>query len=81
LQTESPTVSNEPNRPTEGSTPSVASSGRRPGVGTSVWHHHIERRDHRPDRCTIYTALDGETVEQEWIAAMAGSYASLEEMR
>ena len=42
---------------------------------------YLERRDHRPDSCTIYCALDGESIEDTWIRARGDAFVSLEDAR
>lgn len=42
---------------------------------------YIERNDHRPDSCTIYEAVDAESVSDTWIRAIADAFVSREDAR
>ncbi len=41
----------------------------------------IDRRANRPDVCTIYVALTGDTATTEWISAIGDAFVSREDAR
>ncbi|ELY60553.1 hypothetical protein C491_04625 [Natronococcus amylolyticus DSM 10524] len=51
------------------------------GDVSPCYQAYIERRDHRPDSCTVYCALDGESIEDTWIRAKGDAFVSREDAR
>ncbi|MXV63577.1 hypothetical protein GS429_16235 [Natronorubrum sp. JWXQ-INN-674] len=42
---------------------------------------YLERNNHRPDSCTIYSAVTAGTIEETWIKAYGSAFVSRDEMR
>ncbi|TYL40119.1 hypothetical protein CV102_00625 [Natronococcus pandeyae] len=51
------------------------------GDVSPCYQAYVERNDHRPDSCTIYEALDAESMSDTWIRAMEGAFVSREDAR
>jgi len=42
---------------------------------------YVERRDHRPDSCTIYSSVTLEATRDRWIKAWGDAFVSREDAR
>ncbi|WP_228434492.1 DUF7511 domain-containing protein [Natrarchaeobaculum aegyptiacum] len=42
---------------------------------------YVERRDYRPDTCTIYSSVTARTAREQWIRAWGDAFVSREQMR
>ncbi|WP_293027238.1 hypothetical protein [Natronococcus sp.] len=51
------------------------------GDVSPCYQAYVEHRDHRPDSCTIYCALDGESIEDTWVRAKGDAFVSREDVR
>jgi hypothetical protein len=44
-------------------------------------HAYIERNDHRPDTCTVYSLLNRDSVANAWIRAHGDAFVAREDAR
>lgn len=51
------------------------------GAVSPCYQAYVERNEHGPDRCTIYAAVDAESVANTWIRAAEGAFVSREDVR
>ncbi|QFU82737.1 DUF7511 domain-containing protein [Natronorubrum aibiense] len=59
----------------------TAADGSSPGDVSPCYQAYLERNDHRPDVCTIYSAVTAGSIAETWISATGSAFVSREEMR
>ena len=52
-----------------------------PGDVSPCYQAYLECNDHRPDVCTIYSAVTAGSIEETWISATGSAFVSREAMR
>jgi hypothetical protein len=57
------------------------SAGDDIGDVSPCYHAYIERNDHRPDTCTVYSMLNGDSVANTWIRARGDAFVAREDAR
>lgn len=52
-----------------------------PADVSPCYQAYVERNEHRPDSCTIYSAVNAESMSGAWIRAFEGAFRSLDDAR
>ncbi|WP_440769993.1 DUF7511 domain-containing protein [Natronorubrum sp. DTA28] len=51
------------------------------GDVSPCYRAYVERNDHRPDVCTIYSAVTAGSIEETWIRAYGSAFVSRDDVR
>ncbi|WP_440766136.1 DUF7511 domain-containing protein [Natronorubrum sp. DTA7] len=51
------------------------------GDVSPCYRAYVERNDHRPDVCTIYSAVTAGSIEETWIRANGSAFVSRDDVR
>ena len=73
---------------TDSDTGSSADTGTTPlgpqsddGDVSPCYQAYVERNDHRPDVCTIYSTVTAGSIEETWIRATGSAFVSRDDVR